>query len=312
MQKFIIPTILAILLIASGISAISLFESKILPTGDILSNLVNIDFSIILNNDNYATNHGKKIPVVAGVSNINTPVLPKNLPSPPKAGGVPILMYHHIGYNYDPYETLLPIIKPDNLVVTDANFLIQMTYLYQNNYNTTDVYAVEQMAINKQKIPAKTVVLTFDDSYRDFYYDAFPVLKKYNLHAEVYIITGNIEKPDYLTIDMLKELRDSGLITISSHTVHHISLASAFPDQVKLEIIESKRFIEDNLNIKVNDFCYPSGATSDIAVRTLQASGYTTATTTKGGFWTPGASQYLIPRQRISTGTGLKAYIGLL
>lgn len=152
---------------------------------------------------------------------------------------VPILMYHYIRLNPDPNDKL-----GFNLSVTPTDFDSQMQYLASNGYNSVDVATLVNALKNKTSLPIKTVVITFDDGYRDFYTTAFPILKKYNLHAESYVISGFVEGRDYMTWAMLKEVQSSGLVTIGSHTINHYYLTSLNTPSLITELNQSKAQIE--------------------------------------------------------------------
>ncbi len=86
-----------------------------------------------------------------------------------------VLLYHRIGEQNDPY----------NIVVSKENFESHLMYI-KDNY---DIIGCGDSLKAKKK---KTVALTFDDGYVDFYQNAFPLLLKYQIPATVFISTGNI------------------------------------------------------------------------------------------------------------------------
>jgi peptidoglycan/xylan/chitin deacetylase (PgdA/CDA1 family) len=110
---------------------------------------------------------------------------------------------------------------------------------------------------------SKTVVITFDDGYRDFYTDAFEAMRQCGFSAIVFLATDRIkdtpvriEGVDYLTWSEVAELHAGG-IRFGSHTVTHPDLRSLSPDQIEYELGYSKEIIEQKLGAPVESFSYP-------------------------------------------------------
>ena len=68
-------------------------------------------------------------------------------------------------------------------------------------------------------MPRSTVVITFDDGYEDNYYFAYPVLKRYNFPATIFVIVDTIGEEGYLNFAQVKELASSEIIDIGSHAL---------------------------------------------------------------------------------------------
>jgi peptidoglycan/xylan/chitin deacetylase (PgdA/CDA1 family) len=85
------------------------------------------------------------------------------------------------------------------------------------------------------------------------------------------------------------------LITIGSHTVNHAILPSLAPDQMRHEMIDSRKQIESKLDRPVEHFSYPDGQWNDGAVRLAEET-YRSAATARGGFVRPGDSVHRLPR----------------
>ena len=105
-------------------------------------------------------------------------------------------------------------------------------------------------------------ILTFDDGWKDVYYEAFPLAKELNMKICMYVITDLVGTRDYCTVEMLEEMRTSGLVEIDSHTLSHPYLDEISDEQVRSELIDSKKWFKDNLNIDSTVICYPSGRRS--------------------------------------------------
>lgn len=97
------------------------------------------------------------------------------------------------------YHRVYPISKKENyfhpnlsLVVDPKLFEEQIAYI-SNNFNCLDIYQAMNL-LKDNKLPKNTVIVTFDDGYRDNLEYALPILKKYNVPAEMYITTGFPDK----------------------------------------------------------------------------------------------------------------------
>ena len=191
---------------------------------------------------------------------------------------VPILMYHHV-------RSCIPITQTLNfgLSVTPEQLDQQLSYIRQNGYQTISLNDLADALENKTPLPPRSLILTFDDGYRDFYTSAFPLLKKYNLRAVSFYIVGYSNYPDYMNWDMVREIHDSGLVDVESHTMDHPMLTKLTPDQERAEIFDSKRILEEQLNKKVNYFDYPYGDLNDQVVSLVAQAGYKLAVGVKVG-----------------------------
>lgn len=108
----------------------------------------------------------------------------------------------------------------------------------------------------------KYVVLTFDDGYEDNYTEVFPLLKKYDMKATIFVITSRIGKEGYLTAEQIREMAQSGLVSIQSHTVSHEPLAlgdKEFED-VTYELGISKYLLEKISGKRVDAVSMPNGS----------------------------------------------------
>ncbi len=119
----------------------------------------------------------------------------------------------------------------------------------------------------------RCVALTFDDGYEDNYTEVFPLLKKYGCKATVFMITGLIDQEGYLTADEIREMTDSGLVSVQSHTVSHepLALGDKVYEEVVYEMEESQKRLEAVTGAPVDALAIPNGsydgAVLDIAGR---------------------------------------------
>ena len=158
---------------------------------------------------------------------------------------VPILCYH--GVLDDAWGAT-------TLFVKVAEFEKQMQYLKENGY--TPIFISE---IANAGAYEKPVVLTFDDGYKDVYTYAFPILQKYNFKSNFYIISDSIGGDVYVTSEMIKNMSNSGLVEIGSHTVSHPLLHTLSKEEIDYELKSSKERLENIIGKEVTSIAYPSG-----------------------------------------------------
>jgi len=186
-----------------------------------------------------------------------------------------ILMYHSIG------EAQAE--KKNSLNISLKSFEQQMEFLRANHYRVIPLLELKNLLKENKKIPPKTVVLTFDDGYENNYTNAFPILKKYNFPATIFVTVNYLEKERmmydrvyrFLTKKMIHEMSDSGLIVIGSHALEHRYLPS-ISDESELwkEINDSKGILEKILKKPVEAFCYPVGGHTPLLEAMVKKSGY--------------------------------------
>jgi peptidoglycan/xylan/chitin deacetylase (PgdA/CDA1 family) len=225
----------------------------------------------------------------------------------PKMVRIPILMYHYIRVNPDPRDTV-----GYGLSVTPDAFVQQMAYLVSHHYHAVSVSQIVESFNHGVSLPDHPVAITFDDGYRDFYTDAYPILKQYGLHGEAYIITSVVDKDRYMTWQMLHEILSSGVVTIGSHTVTHPFLTTLSPAAQINELRLSKQKLESELGVAVNDFCYPFGNYNQLLAKEVLQVGYTNATTTNMGVFQTGDNLAIMPRVRVQGGESLISFINKL
>ncbi|EDS78171.1 polysaccharide deacetylase family protein [Clostridium botulinum C str. Eklund] len=184
--------------------------------------------------------------------------------------GVPVIMYHSIKY------------EKDNCVrLPKENFEKQIKYLKDNNYTTLTLDELYDFFEKNIPIPKKSVVLTFDDGYKDNYDTAYPILKKYGFKATVFVITNCIGTGEYLTEEQLKEMDKNGF-DVESHTANHETLTELSYDKQYETVAKSKERLEKLLNKKVKYIAYPCGKYNNDTVKAVENAGYKMAVTTDG------------------------------
>jgi peptidoglycan/xylan/chitin deacetylase (PgdA/CDA1 family) len=195
---------------------------------------------------------------------------------------VPILMYHYVEYVKDKGDTIRQSLSLAPFTFEDEiKTLIGAGYTFMTDAELADALS------GKITLPEKPIVLTFDDGYRDFYTDVYPILKKYHVKATAYIISGFLGYPNNMDAGQIRQIADDGLVEIGAHTVNHAWLKGMDEKELVYEVDQCKKTLEDLTGKPVVSFAYPYGAFDVPAIQTLAAAGFTSAVST-----IPGADQY--------------------
>lgn len=211
----------------------------------------------------------------------------------------PILMYHEILPNPDSAYRLAVSIKA---------FDRQMAFLKKHHYNVITLEALADLIKEKKRIPPRTIVITLDDGYWNNFTYAFPILKKYNLPATIFIIINEVGrinkfgKRDRLSWDEIKLMQDLRIITFGSHALGPEPLIN-FKDkaEIKRQIFDSKKILEERLGRKVVAFSYPEGRFNAKIRQWVIDAGYKLAVTTSPGKKFPDDDLFALKRLRISS-----------
>ncbi len=203
---------------------------------------------------------------------------------------VPIVMYHKIDGNS----------AASRLSVSPESFKAQMSFLKRHKYNVVKLEDLAGM-VRGNKLPSKTIAITFDDGYEDNYLNAYPVLKEFNLPATIFIIPAMIGSDGYLTWDQVIEMSESGVITIGSHSLSHPWLTNQADQVLDSEIMGSKRAIESHTRKDIYTFSYPLGGFDKNVREKVIKAGYKIAVATNPGKRYPKHDLFAMKRLRISS-----------
>ncbi|MFN2591745.1 MAG: polysaccharide deacetylase family protein [Candidatus Dormibacteria bacterium] len=198
---------------------------------------------------------------------------------------MPILTYHYIRQNPqspggDGWE----------LSVAPDEFARQMAYLRIAGAHAVTLADVMRALRGGPALPARPVLLTFDDGYADFATAAAPVLERNGLVGTDFVVGGFIGRPNYMTAEQILDVAAHGMV-IGAHTMHHVKLNTIPIDLARAEINDSKRTLELLLGRPVDDFAYPYGSYDPEVVGLVAAAGFRDAVTTN-----PGNVQFLSAR----------------
>lgn len=221
------------------------------------------------------------------------------------ANGFDILMYHQVG----PFP---PMREHRATYCRIDRFRSQMAWLRFWGYRVVPLAQAcsEQMA---GRLEPRTVALTFDDGYDNFYEYAWPVLQSMGWTATVYLIAGAIGgRADWLVeaghapaslMDWprIRELQRAG-VHFGSHAYHHQRLATRSPSEQLAELLDSRLALEDGLGEPVRDVCYPYGSHDASTLSAAAQAGYERGVTCVRARATAGWDPLALPRKAVSYG----------
>ena len=200
-------------------------------------------------------------------------ILPKTKKSKNANVKIPILLYHD-------FVTTVPDSDPDNFnyINTPQSYEENIKALLEDGYTFISFQELNDANNGKISLPEKPILVTFDDGYASNYEYIFSILKKYNVKVSIFVVTDKIGKEvdgkKYLSWEQCKEMQDSGLVEIFSHSKRHVFYDKLPVRQIRDDVIESYKIIEEKLgskNLKV--FAYPYGAYTKETVWTLKLNG---------------------------------------
>lgn len=219
---------------------------------------------------------------------------------------VPVLMYHYVRVNPDPRDRV-----GYSLSVTPANFHAEMAYLARNHFHTVSLAQAVDSIRTHRPLPPRSIVLTFDDGYADFYTTAIPEMRRYGFTATDYVVPGLIGRPSFMTWSQVVAADHMGF-TIAAHTMHHVDLTRMRSTTALWEMSESKRQLEQVLGHRVVEFAYPYGRFNGYLAGQARGMGFESAASTIPGAWHQGGELWFLHRQRVSGNTSLSAFAQLV
>jgi peptidoglycan/xylan/chitin deacetylase (PgdA/CDA1 family) len=149
--------------------------------------------------------------------------------------------------------------------VKPKDFVSQLEYL-KKNYNIVPLVEMLKCLGTRAKHDKRQVSITFDDGYQDFYLNVYPLLRKNNLPATVFVATDYVGKewpfvenhPKMLTWEQIEEISKCN-VEIGAHTITHPNLQVKNLEEAEYEIRKSKEEIEKHISTSAKFFSYPFG-----------------------------------------------------
>lgn len=223
------------------------------------------------------------------------------------ARGIPVLMYHHLA------PRAIANKSGHAVVITPELMESHMRYLKHNGYSSITPRDLAEHLLDGKPLPPRPVLITSDDGYESNYVYAFPILKKYNMKATIYLITAMISDnkkpfdpavPSYLNWSQVKEMAESGLVSFESHT-HNLHFTDS-RRRYGMEVV-TPEFLEQDIKTSVNlikektgqvpvSLAYPYGHFKKRYRTALEKAGIRIAFTVREGLVRPYDNPYELSR----------------
>jgi peptidoglycan/xylan/chitin deacetylase (PgdA/CDA1 family) len=190
----------------------------------------------------------------------------------------PILTYHSIDNS------------GSTISVPPVQFEKQMAYLHRKAYRSVTLSEMVRKVLSGATCSERTVVLTFDDGFRNVAEVARPILQRYGFSATIFVATNYVgnncgwmtERPvcelPVMTWSEIEDMHGSNF-DIQPHSRSHPFLTRLADDEAFDEIASGKQELETRLNKVCDVFCYPHGDYDDRIVALLKKAGFLGAVT---------------------------------
>ncbi|MEI6435211.1 MAG: polysaccharide deacetylase family protein [Bacteroidota bacterium] len=174
----------------------------------------------------------------------------------PSRRGLPVLMYHKISES-----------GADGLTVTTRQFEQQLQYLKQQGYQSIGFKKLKSLVNDGMPLPRKSIILTFDDAYRNFLELALPLLKKYQFSATVFVPVAYIGKTNIwdnggeaiMNDQELKRLALNDEIEVGLHSFLHRSFGDMTPAEIRDDLESCSKTLRFHGIPFVKTLAYPYG-----------------------------------------------------
>lgn len=187
---------------------------------------------------------------------------------------VSVLCYHNVAKA----EEILNNENEKNWTITLENFEQEMKFLHDFNFKTLTLEEFYKWKKGEIEVPFNSVLITFDDGLLSNYKYAFPILKKYNINATIFIVgkysnkeiteewKGNLQT--YMGLDLINKTKDEyPNIEFESHTYNMHIIGKL--NEIKKE--DMKKDFEKMKKLKTFEYvAYPFGACNNLLIETLK------------------------------------------
>ncbi|MYS93090.1 MULTISPECIES: polysaccharide deacetylase family protein [Streptomyces] len=225
---------------------------------------------------------------------------------------VPILMYHAIAHT--------PASSTRALSVSPDTFAAQMRLLDDNGFTPLTTARLAAAWRGGPPLPARPVLITFDDGYQGVHRHALPVLRELGFPATLFVATGWLRGPQeiagaaldtMLDWDEVRELAAAGA-EIGAHSHSHPQLDQLPDDALRYELEHCKEIITEQLGSPPASFAYPYGYSDRRVRRMVRTVGFTQAVAVRNALAGPRQAPFSLRRVTVRRSTGPEEFTRLV
>ncbi len=223
---------------------------------------------------------------------------------------VPVLVYHRFG----------PSVA-DGMTVTTAVFESQLKWLKDNQYTVIPLRTlVNYLRGEGPPPPPKSVVITADDAHKTVYTEMLPLVRKYGIPVTLFIYPSAISNASYaMTWEQLKEVQQTGLFDLQSHTFWHPNFKrekkklkpAEYQKLVDSQLQKSKAVLEKRLST-VDLLAWPFGIYDDYLENEASKAGYVAAFSIDRRHARKSEKIMALPRYLMVNGDGTKNFAAII
>ena len=224
---------------------------------------------------------------------------------------VPILAYHRFGPT-----------AADQMTTPTAVFEAQLQYLRDHGYTVIPLrQVIDYLRRQAPAPPPRSVAITVDDGHRSVYAELFPLAQKHRFPVTLFVYPSAISNAAYaLTWDQLRQMRDSGLFDIQSHTYWHPNFrqeqrrlsAVDYEQLVTTQLTKSRHKLASELGGEIDLLAWPFGIHDPWLMQKAGDAGYLAAFTIEPHPATVTDDLMAIPRFLLTDATGVRGLAGIL
>jgi peptidoglycan/xylan/chitin deacetylase (PgdA/CDA1 family) len=188
------------------------------------------------------------------------------------AGEVAILCYHRFG----------PAVA-DGMTTRTRVFEEQLARLRADGWQIVPLDTVIDGLAGRAPLPEKAIAITIDDGHATVYSDVLPIIRRDRLPVTLFIYPSAISNASYaMTWDQLREMKDTGLVAIQSHTYWHPNFKTerkrlddeAYAKLVKGQLEKPRAVLRQRLGAEADVLAWPFGIHDPALEAAAAAAGY--------------------------------------
>ena len=192
-----------------------------------------------------------------------------------------------------------------------ADFRAHLETLRAGGYAVLPLVEIINRLKAGEPLPDRCVAITVDDAFRSFLRGAMPLLRQYGYPVTLFVNSGEMDGPDYLTWAELRALAAEG-VEIGSHSASHGYLLDSHPGEnraawrrrVKGEIEQAQQELLSRVGWAPRLFAYPYGEFSRELIEVVREVGFLGAVGQQSGVMGRGQDLFALPRFPAGGGYG--------